>query len=250
LTYDIAIFNIHVGGFILKKLSLLSLTFAILFAVFLIGPSLLVGQLGVYPLIKVGDIFDIFTPLILIPLYWLLFQLGAEKTPGLKASLIFMMFAAIWVEGQGMHLAANSIGHLLKGMENSHAYNLTSFYDEVLSHFLWHFGILGLASLVIFRQWRNPFKESQYPSWLIVLSGIIHGITLFIIVIEARTTPLGITFTTLVTLFALIWGRINFNRRPILLFFFVACVVATVLFIGWGIYWQGLPEFSEVGIIN
>lgn len=250
MTFDIAISNTHVGGFILRRLSFLSLTFAILFAVFIIGPSLLVGQVSIFPLIKVGDIFDIFTPLVLIPFYWILFRLVAEQAPGLKASLVFMMFAAIWVEGQGMHLAANSIGHLLEGMESSHIYNLTSFYDEILSHFLWHFGILGLSSLVIFRQWRNPFKDGQSASWLMVLSGIIHGITLFIIVIEARTAPLGITFTTLVTLFALIWGRISFSRHPMLLFFFVACVVATILFIGWGVYWQGLPEFSEVGIIE
>ena len=35
-----------------------------------------------------------------------------------------------------------------------------------------------------------------------------------------------------------------------LTFFFTAFVVATVLFLAWGIRWGGLPEFSEVGIID
>jgi hypothetical protein len=234
----------------MKRLSIVALIFSIAFLLLFMAPPFLNQQFVLYPLMKVGDLFDIFTPLILIPLYWLLFRIDADKAPGLKANLIFLLTTAFWVEGQGMHLAANSIGHLLKGMEGSDIYNLTYFYDEVLSHYLWHFGIFGLSSLVIFRQWRNPFTEGQTVSWLPILAGVIHGFTLFIIVIEAGTAPLGATFAILMTLLGLIWGRKRFSQSPVLLFFFVACMVATVFFAGWGVYWHGLPEFSEVGIID
>ena len=234
----------------MKRLSLFSLIFSIAFAVFFISPPLLSKQFGAYPLMKIGDVFDIFTPLILMPLYWLLFRLDTNKAPSLIENIVFLVLVAFWVEGQGMHLVANSIGHLLKGMEGSYIYNLTYFYDEVLTHYLWHFGIFGLSALVIFRQWRNPFTEGQAVSWLPILAGIIHGFTMFIIVIEARTTPLGVTFAILVTMLGLIWGWKRFSRQPLLLFFFVACSVATVFFAGWGVYWHGLPEFSEVGIID
>lgn len=234
----------------MKRLSIVALIFSVAFLLFFTAPPFLNKQFGIYPLMEVGDVLDIFTPLILIPLYWLLFRLDADKAPGLKANLIFLLIVAFWVEGQGMHLAANSIDHLLKGMEGSDICNLTYFYDEVLSHYLWHFGIFGLSALVIFRQWRNPFAEGQVVSWLPILAGVIHGFTLFIIVIEARTAPLGVTFAILVMLLGLIWGRKRFSQRPMLLFFFVACTVATVFFVGWGVYWQGLPEFSEVGIID
>ena len=234
----------------MKRLSVVALIFSIAFLLLFMAPPFLNQQFGIYPLMKVGDLFDIFTPLILIPLYWLLFRLDANKAPGLKANLIFLLLAAFWVEGQGMHLAANSIGHLLKGMEGGDIYNLTYFYDEVLSHYLWHFGIFGLSALVVLRQWRNPFTEGQAISWLPILAGVIHGFTLFIIVIEAQTAPLGVTFAILVTMLGLIWGRKRFSQRPMLLFFFVACIVATVFFAGWGIYWQALPEFSKVGIID
>ncbi len=56
-----------------------------------------------------------------------------------------------------MHLAANSISHLMEEMKHSDAYTLTHFYDEVLSHSLWHVGIVGLSALLLYRQWRNPF---------------------------------------------------------------------------------------------
>ena len=234
----------------MKRLSIVALIFSVAFLLFLMAPPFLNKQLGIYPLMKVGDVLDIFTPLILIPLYWILFRLDADKAPGLKANIIFLLITAFWVEGQGMHLASNSIGHLLKGMEGSDIYNLIYFYDEVLSHYLWHFGIVGLSALVIFRQWRNPFTEGQAVSWLPILAGIIHGFTLFIIVIEAGTASLGVTFSILVTLLGLIWGWKRFSQQPLLLFLFVTCLVATMLFAGWGIYWRGLPEFSEVGIID
>jgi hypothetical protein len=48
---------------------------------------------------KIGDVFDIFTPLVLIPLYWLLFRLDINKTPSLEENLIFMVLAAFWVAG-------------------------------------------------------------------------------------------------------------------------------------------------------
>ena len=214
------------------------------------APPLLNKQLSCYPLMKAGDVFDILTPLILIPIYWLLFRLDKNKTPGLAGTLIFLLFAALWVEGQGMHLAANSIHHLLEGMESSDAYKLTYFYDEVLSHYMWHFGIFGLSTLVLLRQMRNPFAEKQPISWMTILAGIIHGFTIFVIVVEAGTAFLGVTYVIVVALYGLIWGWKRFRYQPLLLFFFITCLVAVLFFVGWGIYWGGLPEFSEVGIID
>ncbi|MFC1871892.1 hypothetical protein ACFLYF_05825 [Chloroflexota bacterium] len=149
-----------------------------------------------------------------------------------------------------MHLSANSIGHVLKGIEGSDPYDLTYFYDEVLSHYLWHFGIFGLSALIIFRQLKHPFSERRPLLWLFILAGIIHGFTLFVIVVEAGTVFIGVPYVVLVTLFGLIWGWKRFGQHPLLLFFVVTSLVTTLFIVGWGIYWGGLPEFSEVGIID
>ena len=57
-------------------------------------------------------------------------------------------------------------------------------------------------------------------------------------------------FAALVVLFTLVWGRKKLRQQPLLPFFLVAYLVATLFFAGWAIYWGGLPEFSEVGIID
>jgi hypothetical protein len=233
----------------MSRLNRLILVFSIAFALFFVGPPLLGGQFGPYPLMKLGDVFDLLTPLILIPLYWLLYQVGQDKRPSLREGLAFMVLAALWVEGQGMHLAANSIGHLLEEMTGSDAFILTAFYDEVLSHYLWHLGVVGLSALFLIRQWQNPFTGERSPLGLLVLAGIIHGLTFFVIVIEGGTALLGIPFALIVIVIALVWGRDKLREQPLLLFFLISYIVAMLFFAGWGIYWGGLPEFSELGLI-
>ncbi len=96
----------------MKRLSKLILAFAILFAVFIVLPGLISNQFAPYELLKNGDILDLFTPLVLIPLYWLLFQITPDKKPSQGEVIAFLVLAAMWIEGQGMHLGANAIGHL------------------------------------------------------------------------------------------------------------------------------------------
>jgi hypothetical protein len=86
--------------------------------------------------------------------------------------------------------------------------------------------------------------------WAVIPGGIIYGFTYFALIIEGATTPLGAPFALLAALFILIRGRKNLGKNPVLAFFLVAYLLAIVLFLGWGIYWHGLPEFSKVGIIN
>ena len=234
----------------MKRLSWLALLFAILFAILIISPGLFSSQFGPYTLMKNGDILDIATPLILIPLYWLLFQLAPGQLPRQGQMLLFMALAAAWAAGQGMHLSANSIGHLLADMMDSDIYKLTHFYDEDLSHYIWHIGLVGLSALIIVRQWRNPFAGQTEGLGLVIAGGLIYGFTYFLTVVEAGTAPLGVPFAIVVTIFGLIWGRNQFKRQPMTTFFVVGYSLATLLIVIWAIWQGGLPEFSEVGIIE
>jgi hypothetical protein len=233
----------------MSRLSRYILLFSVTFAVLLVAPAFLGGQLPIYPLMTWGDALDIITPLVLLPLYWLLFWYGSGEKMKLGESLIFVVLAAMWAEGHGMHLSVNSIGHLLEEAIHVDAFILTSFYDEKLSHYLWHLGIVGLAALLIYRACRKPTCEDRIMWSMIIPAGIIHGFTFFLIVIEAGTAPLGISFVLLLPLVVLIWGRDKLKSQPLISFYFMSCLVAILFFIGWGIYWSGLPEFSEVGII-
>ncbi len=232
----------------MQRFTRLILLFAIAYAVLLISPAFLSRQFPPYPLIKWGDVADVLTPLILIPLYWLLFRLNRDELPALREVIAFAVFGALWVEGQGMHLGANSIGHLMKDLKSTDAYALTYFYDEVLGHYLWHAGVIALSALLAWRQWRNPFTES-FRIRSIALAAFIYGATYFITTIEAGTAPIGLPFAVVVTIIGL-WKRKELGTRPLAAFFIAAYVMATILFVAWGIYWRGLPQFSEVGVID
>jgi hypothetical protein len=198
---------------------------------------------------KSADVFDLFTPLAIIPAYWLLFDLKPGSPPGRRDTLIFLVIAALWVLGQGMHLAANSIGHLVTDPKTSDLYRLTYFYDERLSHILWHGGILAMMFLLLSRQWRHPFTRESGGTALRVSAGIIYGVTIFLAEIEGGTVAIGFPAATLVLLFGLLWGRKALASQPLLLFFFVACALLVACFTGWGIYWGGWPEPSQVGLL-
>jgi hypothetical protein len=234
----------------MKRLSRLILVFSVLFAALLISPAFLGQQLGLYPLMKIGDVTDLLTPLALIPLYWLLFRVDEDNAIGVGEGMAFMVLAALWVEGQGIHLSANSIRHLLENVSDVDVNDLAHFYDEVLSHYLWHIGVMGLSAVLIVRQLKRPFVGERSSLAFEGIAGVIYGLTFFIIIIEGQTAPLGVPFAALMALGGLIWGRRHMRQQPLLGFFIVAYLVATLLFVAWAIRWGGLPEFSEVGIID
>lgn len=234
----------------LIRLSRLIMVFATLSLVFFLGPALFSQQFGPYPLLRNGDVLDLLTPLVLIPVYWLLFQIRRELTPNQREMMAFLILAALWVMGQGMHLAANSISHLMEEMKHSDAYTLTHFYDEMVSHYLWHVGIVGLSALLLYRQWRNPFPATGATTRLTSVAGAIYGATFFGVIVEAGTAPLGIPFAVLVGIFGLVAGRRQWQSQPLLLFLLVSSLISLVLFSAWAIYWSGLPQFSEVGLIK
>ena len=39
------------------------------------------------------------------------------------------------------------------------------FYDEILSHYIWHLRLIRLSALLIYRQWQNPFIKQRSDSF-------------------------------------------------------------------------------------
>jgi hypothetical protein len=240
----------------MKKLSFLTLIFAILSLAFFILLIFFRIPFPLYSHMSYQDAIDILTPVALIPIYWLLFRYSASNRSSLPEEFAFVVLAALWVEGQGMHLSANSISNLtvnpsqkqIIDITGTEVFNLTYFFDEHLGHYLWHIGVLGLAALLIYREWRQPVG-TRTAWWAAIPAGILYGFTYFAIFLEGQTLALGLPFAFLVVLFTLIWGRHKLARQPVLAFFFVACLLAALFFTGWRLYWGGFPQFSEVGLV-
>jgi hypothetical protein len=241
---------------LLKQRSPLILVFTLLSVVFILLLILFRTPFSAYPLVSNQDALDLLTPLILLPLYWLLFRQTDRKSSGLWEEMLFMLFAVLWVSGQGMHLSANSIDNLIESLARgrqlditpSDIYRLTYFFDEHLSHYLWHIGVLGLAALLVYRDWRRN-ETSSFSFWLLLPAGLLYGFLFFCIFIEGQTVILGLPSCALVTFLVLIWGRKQLGQKSILTFFLIACLVATLFLVGWGLYWGGFPQFSDVGLI-
>ncbi len=236
----------------MNRLSLLTLIFAVLSLVFFLLLIFLRIPFPLYPLMSYQDAIDLLTPLVLIPIYWLMFKSVARGGAGLADEMAFMVMSAFWAAGQGMHLSANSLNNLMGNLSKNQVidvtgtdiFRLTYFYDEHLSHYVWHIGVLGLAALLIYEGWRQLADEKT--DWRMVIpAGVLYGFTYFCIFLEGQTLPIGLPFATVVTLLILIWGRKKLAQQPVLAFFFVTCLLASILYIGWGVYWRGFPSILE-----
>jgi hypothetical protein len=225
------------------------LVFAIAFAVFIMGPPFLGYTFPLYPLMHVADVFDLLTPLVLLPLFWLLFRFAAQETATTRENVIFMVFAAFFVLGQGMHLAANSIGHLTASVPGSDIESLTSFYDETLGHYLWHFGAIGFSAVIAYRQVHGSYEEDAF-TFTNMIAGAIYGFVFFAMVVEGVTAPMGLPFAFAFIIASLVYARKTLRRQPLVTFFLIGYLVALVLAGIWGIWQHGLPEFSKVGLIK
>jgi hypothetical protein len=241
----------------MKRLSLLTLLFSILSLVFIVLSVFFRFKFPPYPLVSYQDAIDVLTPIVLIPVYWLMFKYAVGSRSGLGEEIAFLLLAAVWVEGHGMHLSANSIDNLIDALARNPAtnikgtdvYRLVFFFDERLGHYVWHVGMLGLPALLIYLEWHHAV-ESTVTWWASVAAGLIYGFSYFCIFIQAQTIFLGLPFAAVLVLFGVIWGRQKLGQRPMLAFFFVSSLVALVLFTGWGVYWRGFPQFTAVGLIK
>ncbi len=238
----------------MSRLSWAIAVFSVAFAAVHISPILFGVPFPPYPSITIGTVFDLFAPLVMIPLYWLLYRVDQVKTtsgPPAWMGLAFLLLAVLWVEGHGIHHPTNALSLVLKGSGIGDNVNtLNNFYDEVLSHYLWHIGMVGLSALIVYRRWQWPLATRQSSLVLELAAGSLYGFIFFGAVIEGGTWPVGFPFAALFGLFGLVWGWARLRREPLLAFFSIGYLVATAFFIGWAIRWGGFPQFSDVGIIQ
>ena len=173
-----------------------------------------------------------------------MFKNISQTQASLGSEISFMVMAAFWAAGQGMHLSANSINNLIGNLSKNQVvdvtatdlYHLTYFYDEYLSHFLWHIGVVGLAAFLIYESWHSPAQEKT--DWRMVIPArILYGFTCLYFFVEGNTLILGLPFVVIVTLLVLVKGRAKLTQQPALAFYFLSCLFALLMFVGWRLYW-------------
>ena len=109
----------------MNRLSPLTLIFAVLSIFFFLVLILFRFPSPFYPLMSIQDTLDILTSPVLIPIYWLMFRgvTRGKKEPWVE--IAFIVMAALWVIGQGMHLSANSINNLIGNSAKNQGIDVT-----------------------------------------------------------------------------------------------------------------------------
>ncbi len=242
-----------------SRLGIPLLLFGVVFAFFQVFPSFL--KAPGFNLLTWGDLLDLFTPLGVMSSLYLLYsrikQLHPFDQPPKKeriaAKLLLAVGGLLYVDGHGMHLAANAVGRLV--YEGSDQRTASSVYllDEVVSHYIWDSGVILIAWGLMRWARRVPVTDfSRRRLTLSVCGGILFGFAFFANGVEGQTVPFllpasGIGF--LVALLYLIRDQRLRLQNPVAAFFITAFAVSLLLFGIWGILYTGFPQFSELGWI-
>jgi len=224
--------------------------FSIAYAFFILAPAVFHQEFPLRDGMEWGDVLDIATPFVLLGLVWLLVRRTVGEVRG-AAALVLLLIAVIWSQGQGMHLAGNSIGHQFSEDEGGAAFDLVHFYDEVLSHYIWSVAILAIPVylLVIVSLAETP-APAGFP-FAALPAAAVFGSIMGVDALESAVVPMALpAFVAIVALAACLAATIP-PLRGVELFTFTAAsaVVALAVLVGWGAYHGGWPEPSEVGLI-
>jgi hypothetical protein len=145
---------------------------------------------------------------------------------------LLLAFGLVYTQGHGIHLAANSIANV----EPSDAVHL---WDETVGHWIWYSGLAGLIGTLSYALSEVPSPRNVWS----VAAAIAFGLTVFTNSVEGGTPALGLASGVIFVT----WGLRRRGRAPELLVPAYAVTIACLL--GWGLYWRGFPQFSELGWI-
>jgi hypothetical protein len=184
-----------------------------------------------------GDFIDLVTPFAVVGTA-VLILVTLRAVPGVL--LLALLAGVMYVDGHGIHLAANSIGHEeLTG----DAEDVTHFWDETFGHIEWHLGWMLLIAAVAAAEalGRVPHGLPRRFPRLAGATAALLGFTLFTSTVEGGTWWLALGAGAVF----LVWTVRA--PRPLLVTCSGAFVLASLLMAGWAIAWDGMPQFSEVG---
>jgi len=229
-------------------------------SVYLKGPA-------VRPGVTWGDAIDVLTPLVLVLLYALVLRSlaviptaevsVAPRSRGGGAHLLLPLGAFALVLGHGIHVAANSIDDAITRAGIQDPMGLVDWWDEHVSHTLIHGSkaafCVALTALEIRRRAagageRGGPAASGPPagSGLLVAGALFYGFIYFADGVEGQTVALLLPFCAAYLAWSLRRGR---PFPPVRRFYTLGAIVSVLLFIFWGVWHRGFPEFSKVGLI-
>lgn len=180
---------------------------------------------------RIATYIDLITPVAVVGTAAWAMLAGGQ--PGTRRWMLFVFAAIVYVEGHGIHLAANSINN--KDPLGAAA-ETAQFWDEEFSHLLWYSGWAMLAAVLV---WSGGNAPRLTP--LRAVLAFLYGLTACTNSIEGGAVPM--MFAISVAFIAATWRAPTGLRQDAL----VAFGSTTLLLIIFGIWQGGYPQFSELG---
>ncbi|HVQ95453.1 MAG TPA: hypothetical protein VMU51_30775 [Mycobacteriales bacterium] len=185
------------------------------------------GWLGSVGLTRWADWVDLGTPYAVV----LSAGIGLARSGRAGAWVwgVYAVGAVTYVEGHGIHLAANSIGNVAPGPA-------AHFWDETAGHYLWQAGwILVLAALTAVFAGR-PAPRGPWPYCLAAALGVTAATN----TLEGGTAALGLL--SALAFVAAGWMTRRGTGRLLLL----AYGLSLLILVGYGLWQQGFPQPSQL----
>ncbi len=234
--------------------------FGLVFASFHILPALLPNFFD-KPL-TYGDVLDFLTPFAVVPvallLYFRIFQINSPRFVHSKflkvSSGVFLgLGILLYVDGHGLHLAANSIARLIEKANDPELFDAVYLFDEKISHILLDGGIFLTSLSLIIASHKMLHKLKSLRNFvLLFLGACLFGFTFVINSIEGQTVALvlpAVLLGLILSLALYLKGLKTGMKNTFHLFFLIAYFLSLVLLIYWGVRYKGYPQFSELGWI-
>ena len=240
-----------------SNLSYVLFIFGFVWAFFAIMPTC-VPDFNQRPLTG-GDLLDFFTPFAFIAAAYFLYHRLKDLEPNEEkprkrkkntARVLLITGFILFVDGHGIHLAANSIAKYVQNVPNSDIFRAVYLLDEVISHFMWDGGVflISLAFIVLAVSTKqSPTTKTQ--SFLILSGAVLYGFTFTVNGIEGQTVLFTFPAAGLGCILSFLLNIREKNKNQVLLFFMLGYFLSLMLFAYWGISHGEFPQFSELGWI-
>jgi hypothetical protein len=163
---------------------------------------------------------------------------GLRRAPG-TAVVVGTAALVLYIDGHGIHLAANAIGHEDVGA----AKDTAEFWDEHWGHAEWHLGWLGLLAALSLAELPRSTRNREFfgLGGTMIVAAVVMGVTLFTSTVEGQDWWLVLGAAPLFV----VWSVVRSGR--VLAASAVATLLAAALIGIWAVWHGGVPQFSEVG---
>ncbi|MGH8971346.1 MAG: hypothetical protein ACRDV1_15510 [Actinomycetes bacterium] len=179
-----------------------------------------------------ADWIDLLTPFVVLGAAGAALRAGRASRGAWTA---FWFAAVLYTLGQGIHLAANSVANAVPGDDPDPVH----LWDEVIGHYLWYGGFaLVVAALAATLSERRP--RGGIGAHVVAL---LVGFTHFTNSVEGQTPVMGIVVAAAFTA----WGLLRRDGLGRLLL--SSYGFSFLLFVVFGLWQGGFPEFSDLGWI-